>query len=248
MKKNSYALLGSAFLTSVAAQAEDATAHAPVSAAAPTSACNFSGFYMVLGLEYSNTKHDFKSIEVVAGAAANLPRNSYAADSITGGIFAGYGKEMGSSRVYLGLEAAYLFASEKSKNLFADLKKKDSLELALRMGVAMNDALPYLKVGFASSKFDVDGKLPRVVAGALVYDLHEKSERLNGFLLGAGIDLKVSRNVMVGLAYTYTMYNDLKNEMLSPDNGITAATAVNHKKYRSKPTSRNAILRIAYTF
>ncbi|MGL4371449.1 MAG: outer membrane protein, partial [Alphaproteobacteria bacterium] len=127
-------------------------------------------------------------------------------------------------------------------------KKKDSLELAFRMGVAMNNALPYLKVGFASSKFDVDGKLPRINAGAFVYDLHKKSKRLNGFLIGTGIDLKVSRNVMMGLAYTYTMYKDLKNEMLSPDGGTTAATATDHKKYSSKPASHNAMLRIAYTF
>ncbi len=248
MKKISYALLGSALLTSVA-QAEDATAHAPVSASAPTSACNFSGFYMGLGLGYGGTKlrHD----EYFLGASGNGGWERPAVmDGATGGIFAGYGKEMGASRVYLGLETAYLFSGEKHtyKNSaeWADYggKKKDTLELAFRLGVAMNNALPYVKVGFANSKFEmytIDATLP--VANKL-----KESKRLNGFLIGAGIDLKVSRNVMMGLAYTYTTYKDHKSKQhlngvvtpISPTENITFKN--------KKPTSHAAMLRIAYTF
>ncbi|MGL5784644.1 MAG: outer membrane protein [Alphaproteobacteria bacterium] len=248
MKKISYALLGTALLTSVAAQAEDAAAHAPISAAAPTSACNFSGFYAGLGLGYGATKHDYKSERLTAGVSSQNTHENYAANGVTGGIFAGYGKEMGSSRVYLGLEAAYLFASEKSQNLFGGFKKKDGFELALRLGMAMNNALPYLKIGFASTKFDVEGKL--LLADNSARIIHKKSKRLSGFLIGAGIDLKMSRNVMMGLAYTYTMYKDLKSGQLSPDNAAppTAPTAGDHVHYKNKPASHGAMLRIAYTF
>ncbi|MGL5720299.1 MAG: outer membrane protein [Alphaproteobacteria bacterium] len=245
MKKISYALLGSALLTSVA-QAEDATAHAPMSASAPTSACNFSGFYMGLGLGYGVTKGKHHETYMAGGLSSTLNGEPTVMDGATGGIFAGYGKEMGASRVYLGLEAAYLLSGEKftykndTLGLAYNHKKKDTLELAFRLGVAMNNALPYVKVGFASSKFELgtlDGSFKMV----------KDSKRANGFLVGAGIDLKVSRNVMAGLAYTYTTYKDVKSKTLH--NGINPISPTDSLNIKNgKPTSHAAMLRIAYTF
>jgi outer membrane immunogenic protein len=244
MKKISYALLGSALLTSVAAQAEDATAHAPVSAAAPTSACNFSGFYMGLGLGYGSTKGDMESTTVTA-SVPTINEAPMVLNGVTGGIFAGYGKEMGASRVYLGLEAAYLLSGGKfeyeNSTMEIGMKKKDTLELGLRLGVAMNNALPYVKVGFANSKFE--DKTIDTIANSV-----KESKRLNGFLVGAGIDLKVSRNVMMGLGYTYTMYKDHKSKLHADGSGAPADATNNVHFKNKKPTSHNAMLRIAYTF
>ncbi|MGL4427027.1 MAG: outer membrane protein [Alphaproteobacteria bacterium] len=240
MKKISYALLGSALLTSVA-QAEDATAHAPVSASAPTSACNFSGFYMGLGLGYGGTKHDFKYDGATTAGGPQTFEVPFASDGLNGGIFAGYGKEMGASRVYLGLEVAYLLSGDKHKGQLEEFKKKDALELALRLGVAMNNALPYLKVGFASSKFE------EKIITAVPY-IHKKSKRLNGFLIGAGVDLKVSRNVMMGLGYTYTMYKEMKTGQMSIDGGTTAIGPNDFASFKDKPKSHNMMVRVAYTF
>ncbi|MGL4824599.1 MAG: outer membrane protein [Alphaproteobacteria bacterium] len=244
MKKISYALLGTALLTSVAAQAEDATTHAPVAASAPTPACNFSGFYVGLGLGYGVTKGDMEETTVTASVPV-INKAPMVLNGVTGGIFAGYGKEMGASRVYLGLEAAYLLSGGKAEydhpNTDFGMKKKDTLELGLRLGVAMNNALPYVKVGFASSKFE--GQVLDMNA-----DPVKESKRLNGFVIGTGIDLKVSRNVMMGLGYTYTMYKDHKSKLFADGTGTPVSVTDNVHFKNKKPTSHTAMLRIAYTF
>jgi outer membrane immunogenic protein len=250
MKKISYALLGTALLTSVAAQAEEPTSTGSVSVGTSAPACNFSGFYLGLGLGYDSTSGKIEGTSTAAGASTSDNRLSVM-KGVNGGVFAGYGKEMGASRVYLGLEASYLLSGEKVNHedlqVTFSTKKKDTLELAFRLGVAMNNALPYVKVGFANSKFEFSS-LAYNAAVPSVFGPFKESKRLNGFLVGTGIDLKVSRNMMMGLGYTYTMYKDQKSKQYSIDGVLAPAASDNVSFQNKKPTSHNVMLRAAYTF
>ena len=245
MKKMSYALLGAGLLTSTLVKAEEASfAAAPV--AAP---CNFSGAYVGLTFGQSITKYGnfLQDGQIGGGAPANYEASSKQnplASGFTGGIFAGWGKEF-ASRLYAGLELSYLMDTAKVKALdiaaaeTVQLKKKDTFEAALRLGMAMNNALPYIKVGFANSKFENSfentvGKL-------------KESKRLNGFVVGAGIDMKVAPKMMVGLGYTYTAFKKWKGKKVSPSAAAMDPTT-NHMKHEMKPTSHNIMLRVAYTF
>lgn len=235
MKKISYALMGATLLTSVA-MASDVT---PMSALSP--ACSFSGFYSGLTFGHASGISSLK----VDSAKLDL-----AIKGMNGGVFFGYGKELGTSRVYLGLEAACLMSGEKLEVKFdlpataaapvsgeakASLKKKSSLEVATRMGIAMNNAMPYVKVGVVNSQFQLKGSVaPSVAAGAALAPVAISEKiRLNGLVVGAGIDLKVSRNMMMGLGYTYTTYK---------------AFTKNSNIEDLKPVSHNVMFRLGYAF
>ncbi|MGL5784931.1 MAG: outer membrane protein [Alphaproteobacteria bacterium] len=252
MKKISYALLGATLLTSVA-MASDMT---PMPALSP--ACNFSGFYS--GLTFGHAS-GHASIKV------DPLKLDLAVKGMNGGVFLGYGKELGTSRVYLGLEAAYLMSGEKLEVKFSlpnaeaidaalnaggdeatvdgvrgavravgldstelSLKKKSSIEVAARMGIAMNNAMPYVKAGVVNSQFQLKGSV--VSAGAAPAAISEKM-RLNGFVVGAGVDLKVSRNMMMGLGYTYTTYKHFTKNARVQD---------------IMPVSHNVMFRLGYAF
>ncbi|MGL4824819.1 MAG: outer membrane protein, partial [Alphaproteobacteria bacterium] len=192
-------------------------------------------------------------------------RFDLALKGMNGGVFLGYGKELGTSRVYLGLEAAYLMSGEKMEIKFdlpgtpavagvpaaggapailaapavlgdtveLSLKKKNSIEVAARMGIAMNNAMPYIKAGIVNSQFQLKGSVaPSVAAGGAPAPFSEKV-RLNGLVVGAGIDLKVSRNVMMGLGYTYTTYKAFEK---------------NANVKNLKPVSHNVMFRLGYAF
>ncbi|MGL4426845.1 MAG: outer membrane protein [Alphaproteobacteria bacterium] len=235
MKKISYALVGATLLTS-AAMASDMT---PMPALSPK--CNFSGFYSGLTFGHASGHSSLKVDPVKLDLALK---------GMNGGVFLGYGKELGTSRVYLGLEAAYLMSGEKMEAKFdlpataaapvsgeakASFKKKSSLEVAARMGIAMNNAMPYIKAGIVNSQFQLKGSVaPSVAAGApLVPVAFSEKMRLNGLVVGAGIDLKVSRNMMMGLGYTYTTYKAFEK---------------NANVKNLKPVSHNVMFRLGYAF
>lgn len=234
MKKISYALMGATLLTSVA-MASDVT---PMPALSPV--CNFSGFYSGLTFGHASGHSRLK---------ANPVELDFALKGMNGGVFLGYGKELSTSRVYLGLEAAYLMSGEKLETKFnlpatatdrvsgevkASLKKKSSLEVAARVGIAMNNALPYVKVGVVNSQFQLKGSVaPSVAAAPLVPVAVSEKMRLNGLVVGAGIDLKLSRNMMMGLGYTYTTYKHFRKNANIQD---------------VKPVSHNVMFRLGYAF
>lgn len=247
MKKLSYAVLSAGFLVA-AAHAEET---APASTATPVA--NFSGFYAGVQAGYGVTKADFQQTHKLNAGDQHSPGKQGTADGFTGGILLGWGKQL-PSNVYVGLEAAWLLESNSAKDLLAApqaagganaknvrFKKKDSLELAARLGFVMGSAMPYVKVGFANSKMEVNFK-DYTAAGAK--DLKD-SKRVNGFLVGAGIDTKVSQKVMVGLSYTFTKYSKWTSKKAKDGLGAHADDGIINK---ARPTSHNVMLRVAYTF
>ncbi|MGL5720520.1 MAG: outer membrane protein, partial [Alphaproteobacteria bacterium] len=200
----------------------------------------FSGFYSGLTIGHASGHSNVKVDPVKLDLALK---------GMNGGVFLGYGKELGTSRVYLGLEAAYLMSGEKMEAKFdlpataaapvsgevkASFKKKSSLEVAARMGIAMNNAMTYIKAGIVNSQFQLKGSIaPSVAAAPLVPVAFSEKMRLNGLVVGAGIDLKVSRNMMMGLGYTYTTYKAFNKNPNVKD---------------IKPFSHNVMFRLGYAF
>jgi opacity protein-like surface antigen len=101
MKKISYALLSTAFLTTSAAMATDVT-----SMPALSPSYNFSGVYTGLTLGHTsgglNVKFDGRKSDLVL-------------KGVNGGVFAGYGKVMGA--FYVGGEVSYTRSGEKANEI-----------------------------------------------------------------------------------------------------------------------------------
>jgi opacity protein-like surface antigen len=120
-----------------------------------------------------------------------------------------------------------------SGNAELSLKKKSSLEVVARMGIVMNNAMPYVKVGIVNSQFQLKGSVtPATHLVPATYTVNEKI-RLNGLVVGAGIDFKVSRSMMMGLGYNYISYK---------------AFTKNADVQSIKPVSHNVMFRLGYAF
>lgn len=82
---------------------------------------------------------------------------------------------------------------------------ENSLQLAAKLGWVIGNALPFIKLGWDNSQWDVKGTAsftPNVGQNFVVRG--SKDKRFNAFLWGAGVDFLAVRNVSLGLEYTGT--------------------------------------------
>ncbi|MGL4371923.1 MAG: outer membrane protein [Alphaproteobacteria bacterium] len=221
MKKISYALLSTTLLAS-AATASNAT---PSEACAPVSA--FAGWYAGGNVGHSSSSM-FQQYDAAAGADVSVP-------GITGGVFAGWGKEIGTSGLYGGVELAYLLSNDTYKKA-STVKKGNTLELAFRLGVVKSEnVLLYAKAGYVSTKFEVTPSYAPI-------PLKKLSKSMNGVLVGAGIDTALSKHVILGMDYTYAMYGKQKQQFQPVAAGGATVSGT------LKPTSHTVTFRAAYRF
>ncbi|MGL4427028.1 MAG: outer membrane protein [Alphaproteobacteria bacterium] len=223
MKKISYALLSTTLLAS-AATASNAT---PLETCAPVSA--FAGWYAGGKVGHSSSAM-FQQYSPGGVAAAG---QDVSVPGITGGVFAGWGKEIGTSGLYGGVELAYLLSNDTYKKA-STVKKGNTLELAFRLGVVKSEnVLLYAKAGYINTKFEVTP--PTNLA------LKKLSKAMNGVLVGAGIDTALSKHVILGMDYTYAMYGKQKQQFQPVGGGATVPGTL-------KPTSHTVTFRAAYRF
>jgi opacity protein-like surface antigen len=232
--------------------------------AAPKNPCNMTGFYVGAAVGYGS--HKGKTSQVLTSAALGggviaTHKNDLSLDGANGGLFLGYGKEFGGSRVYLGLEFGYFLDGSKGNREYTtpaagvvngdlvrtDAKRKDGLELAARMGLIFNQTMPYIKLGWANTKVEAT-QIVVPDAGVTTARLTQKflNKRLNGFLVGAGIDLKLNKNLIAGLEYTYATYQ--KKGTLQSVDGTAAPVAADNWNSNLKLSDNKFRLRLAYQF
>lgn len=234
-------LVGSVFLAATPSlvKAEEAIS--------PSSPCNFSGAYVGLMAGYGVTKDTFQQVGKTGGNPSESAKQNAGMDGFVGGLFAGWGKEF-ASRFYGGFELSFAMNSQKAKDLLnawghpkVNLEKKDALDVAVRLGYAMNNTLPYLKLGWSNAKFKTDTKS---LDGA---NKINETKRLNGFLVGVGMDVKLSAKMLMGLEYTYVGYGKWKGKHFARERA-NPLNADNYLAHERKPISHNVMLRLAYTF
>jgi len=193
---------------------------------ASTSICH-SGFKVGLGGGYgafkASSQTNFGIVAPVGGAPAQTTRTTsgdVGGDGGFGRFFLGYdfvmkngfvlGLELGASAsnikgtVNRRLEVAPANAADP-----LELKAKDSFDAALRIGFAVRNAfIPYLKVGAESTKFQLRQASFAPAAPANLADV-SVNKRLTGFLIGAGVEVPVTRMFHVGAEYTYSHFNSI---------------------------------------
>lgn len=219
MKKISYALLSTTLLASAA------TASTP-SETAPASA--FAGWYMGGKMGHSSSSMFQQYGDAPSGSDVSVP-------GLTGGVFAGWGKEIGTSGLYGGVELAYLLSNDTYKQA-SQVRKSNTSEIAGRLGFVKNqNVLIYVKAGYVNSKFEV-------TPPSVSLSLKKLSKSMNGVLMGAGIDTALSKHVILGMDYTYAMYGKKKQQFQSTNDGNPTTLGT------LKPTSHTVTFRAAYRF
>lgn len=180
-----------AALASVAAApalAADAVVYDPAPpAAAPVvmQAYDWSGFYLGGQLGYGWGDAEVTGVGSVDG------------DGFLGGGHVGYNFALGN--VVLGVEADYDFANIELED---DLGEIDAIARGkLKVGYALDRALPYLTGGIAHASVDTD--------------LGEFED--TGYALGAGLDYAVTDNVIVGAEYLFHTFDDFDDSGIDVD-------------------------------
>lgn len=200
---------------------------------ASTSICH-SGFKVGLGGGYgafkASSQTDFGQVAAAGGGAGPTLRTTsgdVGGDGGFGRFFLGYdfvmkngfvlGLELGASAsnikgtVNRRLEVAPANAADP-----LELKAKDSFDAALRIGFAVRNAfIPYLKIGAESTKFQLRQKSFAPAVNQLA-DI-SVNKRLTGFLIGAGVEVPVTRMFHVGAEYTYSHFNSLSGNVQNPN-------------------------------
>lgn len=143
----------------------------------------------------------------------------YAADGWLYGGQAGYNYQLGQT--LLGVEGTYSKLSdvggEDHDRAFSTFKMDvdDVWTVAARGGLVWGRILAYAKAGYANGRTDFSGftgSSPTLTFGT--------DKRLDGWVLGGGVDFMLSKNIVVGLEYTRI---DLGDQRLRITNNVGGA-------------------------
>ena len=82
------------------------------------------------------------------------------------------------------------------------VRLENSLQLAAKLGWAIDRTLPFIKLGWDNSQWQISGN---AVLGNNSLTRASKDKRFNAFLWGVGVDFLMTRNFTLGLEYTGTV-------------------------------------------
>lgn len=182
---------------------------------AETPCSTFNGFYVGAGLNYINEKFKFKGSFTPTGGVTEEENVS---ESLKGGgikLFGGYGTII-SQGFYVGGEAALGFDRIIGDKNGKDLKSDNKVNYSIsgRLGYVISSVLPYVKFGY-------EGR-PSIKIGDL-------SIKRNGFILGGGVDVSVTKNVFIRGEYLHGFGAKTNKSANATINGVAGTAALNVK-------------------
>ena len=167
--------------------------------AAPASATEFDGPFVGAQVGWQSEK-----MRNTASSFGVVPVDDRV-NAVTGGIYAGYDKLV-SDRIVIGAEGGLDFASDDEIQTTAagttfSVDPKYSFDLTARAGfLATPDTLVYARGGYTNAR--VRTSLTGAVASV------SDSDNQDGWLLGAGIEQQVKKNVSARLEYRYSKFSE----------------------------------------
>lgn len=192
------------------------------------------GLYLGVGASYDAYKirQDIDAVDDFGNSVTFNP--SYAAKGWDATLFAGYGQYF--NWFYIGGEIDAIASSAEVSNTFAvnnfalneNLRARQSYGVSLLPGVKVNDyALIYARVGYLRTSFRAAETASVVGFGSVT---ESRTDWLNGFNYGVGIETSVYENTSVRGEYTYTSYGSISNSVssYSPNNNEYTLSLIYH--------------------
>jgi len=186
---------------------------------APAAAYDWSGFYLGGVMGYGWGKDRTTEYDTATGAANGMFFD-YNPKGMVGGLKAGVNYQM--SDFVLGAEADIEMTDiqgtfiDRVQNLGRGDDTYDwQASLRARMGMAFDRVLVYGTGGFAAGKISNAYTLVPYAITETMSDVR------TGWTAGAGVDYVVTNNVIAGIEWRYTQFNDFKNVSQSAFPGIT---------------------------
>jgi outer membrane immunogenic protein len=127
--------------------------------------------------------------------------------NFAGGFKAGYNHQF-NSKFVLGIEGNIIFTpGSKSDSLTGgsdserySVKQDRVFNVVAKAGYTFDKLLPYVKAGYSNTRLS-DLTYSYWTEGA-------KKSNHSGYILGLGLDYAFKQNIILGLDYSYTNYND----------------------------------------
>lgn len=186
--------------------AADAVQQAEEIVAPPEIATSWSGAYVagLVGYGWTNSDLEHRNVNNFGG-----PGGTYTNDGsdFVYGAAVGYDYQF-ASRLVLGLEASVRsgFSIDDGGewaqyNNYTATDVDHLITVAGRVGYGFDKFLPYLKAGVAFGEVETSQVYSPAGVAPTVWSA--KDSRV-GYVIGAGVDYKVTENIFVGLEYAYT--------------------------------------------
>ncbi|MBB3955581.1 outer membrane protein [Novosphingobium sediminicola] len=178
-------------MKSVIYTAVAAVALAAVAAPAAANAQSFTGPFV--GVQGGWEENDVRN----PGTALGVTPLAQTSDTGTLGVFMGYDHEV-YPRIVVGAQAEVNFPiSSRFGNGLAAISPKRSVDLSLRAGYLVTPkTLAYVRGGYSNT-----------LVGANIGNLHSSDDR-DGWLLGGGVERKLTDKVSARLEYRYTDFSE----------------------------------------
>jgi opacity protein-like surface antigen len=180
-----------------------------------------NGFYIGAGVAQLVGHHDATATD---GAGANLTTRTFGFSKATIGadLIVGYSAYI--NHFLLGVELDYMFgninktisvnppAGQASTSAKAE-STGGAWGGAVRLGYSCNDAFtPYIRLGFENRRF----KLATTETNAAANTLISASGRKTAFAPGVGVDVRLNKNLLLGLEYRYAIYSSITKSAAAP--------------------------------
>lgn len=171
---------------------------------------DWSGIFVggSVGGAFNPTRYTHFETAGVGGAIVNSEVFSTNGSSVFGGLHVGAQHQF--DNIVVGAEAGYSFFKARDSqrtDLNAiprtrETKLEDMWHVEARLGYAFDRVLPYVKAGYANSQLSYTNT--RLSDGVVV---GASEDRVGGYLLGAGVDVALTENWILGAEYTFTNFN-----------------------------------------
>lgn len=190
--------------------------------------CDFDGFYAGAQVSYVSSVSKYKRIVPNPTAFPFTVDNSFGSEGYDIGGHLGWGKAFdmpcSTFQMYCGLEASALYVQASGHDNFHEItalplppggilnfdlsaKIQDSYQIAFRWGVPFHRAMPYLRLGYNNAKWKIDAVNSELLNNFANLRSNYLSKRLQGFLVGAGLDILLCPQVVFGFQFDWTTFS-----------------------------------------
>ncbi len=122
---------------------------------------------------------------------------------------------------------------------------KDDFGLSFLAGYSVDSFMPYIKLGYGSTKFEVNYTRASTLLATKMH-ASRKTSRLNSFRFGVGMQASVMRCLLVGLEYNHRF---VKSNIVHNADNIGTPTVSSARHVRVNPGNVSSIMaKVTYRF
>jgi outer membrane immunogenic protein len=207
------------------------------SASAQSVTGDLSGFYVGAQAGYGWGEVDWSDADLTSESV------SHDANGALGGVYLGYQHDM--SDMVLGVERSFSFANLEDEMFSAvnpaDVSYETEIDMiataTARIGFQFDNLMPFARAGYAGADVEVRG------TNTGIGDAFRNSNWEHGWTAGAGLEYRLTNQIMIGAEYSYT---DLGKTNRSGSTDLASSYAISDVDTQIQAVVARVSYRFAY--